>query len=271
MDTNKILSARWLDILFDNRNKEYGAYELRNTYPKRIAKALFITLMITATVFTGATLAGSVKKQRGPLTQNDGIIIAEFEEKKLPEPLPEPERIPEPQPPVRTQIFTPPAIVEDKDFDKPLSSQEDLLNAKIDVAIHDGPPFTGISDPVLPGDNKGIITDKKDKEPEIYTTVQVPSRFIGDWVKFLLKNLDPDVPVENDAPAGRYTVIVQFVVDKDGNVSDIKPLTNVGYGMEEEAVRVLKRATKWEPAINGGYPVKAYHRQPITFQVLGEE
>ena len=64
--------------------------------------------------------------------------------------------------------------------------------------------------------------------------------------------------------------MIQFVVDVEGNVSDIKPLTNHGYGLEQEAVRVLKKAAKWEPAIQNGVKVKAYRKQVITFQVLGE-
>jgi protein TonB len=76
--------------------------------------------------------------------------------------------------------------------------------------------------------------------------------------------------VDNGAPAGRYSVVVQFVVDKEGNVSDIETLTHHGYGLEEEAVRVLKKATKWEPAIQNGIKVKAYRRQVITFEVNDE-
>ena len=87
--------------------------------------------------------------------------------------------------------------------------------------------------------------------------------------KFLLRNLNPEVPVDNDAPEGIYTVLMQFLVDIDGSISDIKPLTNHGYGLEEEAIRVLKKATRWEPAIQNGRPVKAYCKQPITFQVIG--
>ena len=69
---------------------------------------------------------------------------------------------------------------------------------------------------------------------------------------------------------GYYTVVVQFVVDIDGRISDIKPLTKHGYGLEEEAVRVLRKATKWEPGIQNGYPVKSYRKQPITFRVTSE-
>ncbi|HRN48332.1 MAG TPA: energy transducer TonB [Niabella sp.] len=62
-------------------------------------------------------------------------------------------------------------------------------------------------------------------------------------------------------------MIVQFIVDKEGDVSDVKPLTHVGHGMEQEAVRVIKNSGRWKPAIQNGREVKAYRRQPITFQI----
>jgi len=65
-------------------------------------------------------------------------------------------------------------------------------------------------------------------------------------------------------------VIIEFVVDLDGSMSRIKALTSLGYGMEEEAIRVIKKAGKWSPAIWQGEPVKAYRRQQITFDITGE-
>ena len=96
-------------------------------------------------------------------------------------------------------------------------------------------------------------------------------KFNGNWRAFLERNLNAEVPLNNNAPAGRYSVVIQFVVDKNGNVSDITALTSHGYGMEEEAIRVLRKAAKWEPAIQNGNQVKAYRRQPITFDVQSEE
>jgi hypothetical protein len=98
------------------------------------------------------------------------------------------------------------------------------------------------------------------------------------WRKFLEKNLNPNVPVDNGAPAGNYTVYVQFVVDKSGMVSDVKALTNHGYGMEAEVLRILKKfggggwgtSGAWEPATVNGRAVNAYRKQPVTFQVLDE-
>src|SRR5204863_9064627 len=87
------------------------------------------------------------------------------------------------------------------------------------------------------------------------------------WIKFLERNLKADVAVTHGAPAAIYTVWIQFIVDKEGIVSDIKTLTNSGYGMETEVARVLKKAPKWVPANQNGRIVKAYRKQPFTFQI----
>jgi hypothetical protein len=87
------------------------------------------------------------------------------------------------------------------------------------------------------------------------------------WRRFLERNLNAAAPVDNGAPAGAYTVIVQFIVDKDGSISDVKALTNHGYGMEKELVRLISVGPSWVPASMFGKPVKAYRKQPVTFVV----
>ena len=89
----------------------------------------------------------------------------------------------------------------------------------------------------------------------------------NEWRKFLSKNLHADVPIKNRAPEGTYTVIVSFVVNGKGLVTDIKPNTNFGYGMEEEVIRILKKSPPWIPAFQFGRNVKAYRKQPVTFVV----
>lgn len=274
METNKILSASWLDILFDNRNKDYGAYQLRKTYERRITKALFATSTFIALFIAGSTIAGSVKKGHRIQEDNGGIKLTQVNLPDIPDPIKEPEQTPE-QPPeqVKTVPFSTPEIVpDDTKIERPMASIDDLAGALPDINANDGKSFNGIVAEIKPpGDEKGIIGGKTEKVPDDPVfDVQVQAKFIGDWVKFLLRNLDPEVPTRNGAPPGRHTVIVQFVVDTDGNLSNIKALSKVGYGMEEEAVRVLKKATKWEPAIQNGYKVKAYRQQPITFEVLDE-
>jgi periplasmic protein TonB len=102
----------------------------------------------------------------------------------------------------------------------------------------------------------------KQKRPKkIYTRVEITSAFPGGdsvWVKSLENSLNRSIPFRNGAPLGSYVVYVQFVVTKDGSISDVKPLTNHGYGMEAEVVRALKKNTKWEPAPAGGRSVGEY-------------
>src|SRR5262249_19001661 len=105
---------------------------------------------------------------------------------------------------------------------------------------------------------------------KVFDKVDIDASFPGGaqaWTKFLQHNLRANVPVDNGAPAGKFTVWVQFIVDKEGNVTDMKPLTNQGYGMEEEVLRILKLVPKWTPASQNGRYVKAYRKQPITFIV----
>ncbi|HEX5652842.1 MAG TPA: energy transducer TonB [Chitinophagaceae bacterium] len=269
MESSKILSADLLDILFDDRNKEYGAYELRRTYNKRIKKALLFTLTIAALVLTGSVLARTLKPERDKSMKSTIVTITELPpEIQKPEPLPEQ---PQPEPePVRTEQLTTFDIVDDNQVEEPPPTKDDLDSAMIGLKDQEGSTPTGIVDEPLPvGEGSGIIDTKKNEEPEdfIHPIVQVEARFAGNWEKFLLRHLNPEVPAENGAPTGRYTVRIQFVVDKEGNVSDIKALTNIGYGLEEESIRVLRKADKWEPAIQNGYKVKAYRVQLITFEV----
>lgn len=268
MEPNKILSARLIDVIFDDRNKDYGAYHLRNTYARRIKKALLVTIAVAATAVGGATLADSFKKEEPRYRISDGIVLKEIPDEKKPEKLPEPKQKRETEP-TRTQRITPPVILPDTKVEQPLTAIDD--SARIDVVDRKGKPdIHETTPPATPGnDPAGILTPKVEKDPEaIQTTVDVPAKFIGNWIGFLERNLDPEVPVNNGAAAGRYSVVVQFVVDKEGKVSDVKALTGHGYGVEEEAVRVIKKAPKWQPAIQAGYVVKAYHRQVIVFEVL---
>lgn len=275
MQTNYILSAELIDIIFDDRNKDYGAYELRKTYSKRIKKSLLVTATIIAIAIGGATLAGTFKKPSNPLVNMKGFTLTEIdkqlEKKKI---IPEPEKKIEKQPvQVKTVKLTPPVITPDEKVTEPPPSQTEIDEAKIDLKNIDGLKYTGIEDPIEkgPGDGKGIVEQKIEKEPdEPISIVEIDAKFSGNWKAFLERNLNANVPLDNSAPFGRYTVVIQFVVDREGNVSDIKPLTNLGYGMEDEAVRVLRKATKWEPAIQNGYKVKAYRKQSITFVVTEE-
>lgn len=126
---------------------------------------------------------------------------------------------------------------------------------------------------VSPSYSQNNVADTVTIDSDVFQKVETEASYpdgINGWRKFLEKNLNANTPVDNGAPMGRYQVIVQFVVDINGEVSDVKPLTKYGWGRENEVVRLIKRSGKWNPAIQNGRPVKAYRKQPVTFQVTQE-
>ncbi|HEY6503017.1 MAG TPA: energy transducer TonB [Chitinophagaceae bacterium] len=270
MEPKQILSANLLDIIFDDRNKAYGAYELRVTYPERIKKSLLFTFAVALLAFTGAAMAKSFRpKAPGRIEYKEVTLSNIDQEEKKPEPLPEPPKKADP-PQVQTERFTQPVVVDDTEADTPPPTQDDLATSKIDVFAQKGIDDDFLAEPKDLDKGANIIEQKKVTEPEIHSVVQVDAKYKGNWEKFLLRNLNANIPVDNGAPEGRYKVVIRFVVDLDGNVSDIQALTNHGYGMEQEAIRVLKKANGWEPAFQYDRHVKAYRMQPITFEVVSE-
>lgn len=275
MEANKILSADVLDILFEGRNKEYGAYDLRRTYNKRIGRALIITAAVALLALLGSILASNAKSSGKGKVKQQEVNLADIkqEEPKIEPPPPPPPKQPDP-PKVEMKQFTPPIVKKDEEVEKPPPPVETLEEKKISDITQEGVKETDIPTPAVIDEGKQIVEEKKeDDENKIFDKVEIEAAFPGGdskWRQYLERNLNANVPVDNGAAEGTYTTMVQFVVDKEGNISDVRPVTNHGYGMEEEAIRVIKRGPKWTPAIQNGRPVKAYRKQPITFQVTGE-
>ena len=266
MNPNQILSADLLDLVFDDRNKAYGAYELRKSYDLRIKKALGITSLVLLLGIGGHLMARTGKTNERIIIKTTPVELSKIEEKPVEQP-PPPAHV-EPPPPVRTEPLASPVIAPDEVVETPPASQEDLKNALPDIKPNDGVDYTGVvAPPQVIDDGKGVIEQQIDKDGIWSGPVEIETSFNGNWIRFLERNLNPDVPVSNGAPAGKYTVLIQFVIDQEGKVSEIKPLTSIGYGMEQEAIRVLQKANKWNPAIQNGRQVKTYRRQPITFLI----
>jgi hypothetical protein len=100
--------------------------------------------------------------------------------------------------------------------------------------------------------------------------VQIPAEFPGGqkgWINYLEKSVDTDLPVRKGAPVGKYSVVVSFIVDKEGIITDIKAENDPGYGTKEEAIRVIKNGPKWVPATQNGRNVIYRQRQAIVFLV----
>ena len=102
----------------------------------------------------------------------------------------------------------------------------------------------------------------------IYNKLENDNSFPGgekSWRRFLYSVLNPNVGKDNDIPDGTYTVVIRFVIRKDGYTENLVALTNLGYGLEKEAMRVLKMTPRWMPAKLNGKFVSSYREQPITF------
>jgi len=271
MDVNKILNADILDIIFEGRNKEYGAYDLRKTYNKRMVKAIGGTAIVIVLLFIGFFVSnlntGGPKKD---IVVQDVQLEEVKEEKKEPPPPPPPKIEP---PKVEMAKFTPPKIVPDKEVkpeEKP-PEQEKLEDTKIGTVNQEGIKDEGITAPPVSDAGKGVVEAPKDNEDydKTFTKVEIESEFpggAGAWLRYLNKNLRyPDDAVNNEIQG---TVIVQFIVDKEGNVSDVTPISGPDNGgLREEAVRVIKKSGKWTPAVQNGRQVKSYKKQPIVFKL----
>jgi len=269
MEANQILKSDLLDLLFEDRNKAYGAYDLRKTYNQRIRNALLITFGVLLLIFLVSFVAQRVNTGKDQKVVAQDVTLEEIKQEKKEEEPPPPPPPPKVEPPkVEMTKFTPPVIKKDEEVKKEEipPEVEKLDDTKIDVVNQEGIKDENIAAPVV-DEGKAVVEAPKEDENKVFTKVEIEASFAGDWASFLKRNLNADVAVNAGAPPGQYTVIVQFIVDKEGNVSDVKALTNHGYGMEEEAMRAIKKAPKWNPAVQNGRQVKAYRKQPITFIV----
>jgi protein TonB len=271
MDTNKILTADVLDIIFEGRNKSYGAYDLRKSYNSRLTKALIYTGALALIIFL-STVFANVFKKSGPADIDVlDTQMAEIKTEAPPPPPPPPPPKAPPPPEINQVKFTPPKIVKDEEV-KP---DEKIEEIKEDQVISTKTVESENKAPVVeaPIEDKGTqvaAPPKGDDENKVFNKVEVEASFAGGdagWRRFLEKTLNASVPTDNNAPAGSYTVMVQFIVSKDGTISDVTATTNQGYGMEGEAIRAIKKSGRWTPAQQNGRQVNAYRRQPITFQV----
>ena len=272
MDANKIMSADILDLIFDGRNKDYGAYELRKSYNRRLMWALIGTaalcILLIGGYFLGNAMGGD--KENAVMVQQD-VNLEEIKEEKKEEPPPPPPPKPEP-PKVEIAKFTPPKIVKDeevKEDEKP-PEVEKLEDTKIGTINQEGLKDEGIVAPPVSDEGKGVVEAPKKEEEDwdkTFTKVEIESEYPGGasaWQRYLNKNLRyPQDAIDNDIQG---TIVVQFIVDKAGVVSEVEAISGP-QELRDEAVRVIKKSGQWTPAVQNGRQVKSYKKQPIVFRL----
>lgn len=281
MDASKIANADFLDILFDKRNKEYGAYELRKTYRRRLWAAV-VGMTVIALALAGYLFFNVANKNKEKTTMMiEDIQLSQVDQAKVEAPPPPPLPPPPPPPksePVKLDItkFTPPKVAPDIQVKEPPKTQTELKEERIGSFDQEGLKTAAVAPPVEVSGAGGkafvnvaataapAVKEDYDKE---FTTVQVEAKYPGDWENFLRRNLNNDTPVDNGAPPGQYRVTVSFRVDKQGNVTEVKALNDPGYGTAAEAVRAIKASGKWEPGIQNNQKVISRKKQAIVFVV----
>lgn len=264
-------NASWDDIVFDNLNKDYGAYVLRKLSNKNTLRGflyamtgfLVLMLLLGLGVFSGVG-----KKDKSVDLEMTDVVMEEVPPPIEAAPPPPP---PPPPPPQRPTVK----------FVEMIAKKDEEVAEEKEVTKVEETKDVAISTVTQEGDKeaKAIITDEKPmpsapepeapKEPEIFDRAEVMPGYPGgvpELMKFLQKNIRyPSLARENGLEG---KVIVKFYVDTDGTVRDPTVLKdNVGGGCGDEAIRVVKSMPKWTPGSQRGKPVKVYYTLPVTFKL----
>lgn len=294
MQAKQIIQADFLDLLFDGRNKNYGAYILRKNYPQRFWRALVVSILIS---FWGMWLlqqAGTKNVDR--MFETKDVVLSSIEEIKAsptpPPPPPEKQATHTPAKALTPGItkpviasseikrtrFTTPIVTNDDTAEPIVTLDENAVIDNIDVDGIVGPQILGdafSSQEVFEaGNGQGIaevITAPKDDKNKVFEKVEIQASVdIDRWRQHLEKNLVgyiDDAANEGMQP-GRYTVTVRFLVEKDGSINDVSPLNDPGFGLADGAAHVIKSGPKWNPGVQNGTKVRSYHTQQITFVII---
>lgn len=271
MESKDILKSDVLDIIFEGRNKSYGAYELRKNYKKRIRNSLIICLVfatVLAAIPVIASLVNSKPKKVVPKPKITELITPPPVDKKKPPPPPPP------PPPVKPQVkFTPPVIKkaeEVRDEEKPPPKKE-LEKATASTVTVAGDENAKLDAPVVPDKGPAIVEAPKPKEEpknEIFEFVEQMPEFPGGedaLAAFLSKNIKYPKQANEQGISGR--VVINFVVGDGGEITDVKVARGIGYGCDQEAMRVVKSMPPWRAGKQNGKPVRVAYSLPITFEL----
>ena len=277
MEISTILTADILDILFEGRNKEYGAYDLRRTYNRRLTVSITVMLSVVCMLFIGFAFAGKKKDLDPDLFKKDIVLM----DVKPPVEKPKEQLVlPARQlsaPPLQVKTIRNTTIKIVNDDQVPEEEKPHEMKEMEDVKIGSMNNDQGMSGDLVvapPGDGDGKVIElpKKENAEEdgIFVSVQIESEYPGGptaWKRFLDRNLRYPPDAVDGGIEGFVTV--QFIVDKEGNVSDVEAVSGP-QELRAEAMRVIKKSGKWTPAVQNGRHVKSYKKQPIGFKIAAE-
>ena len=263
MTSEQILRSDVLDILFENRNKTYGAYELRRFYPARLSAATLFSISVVGLMLL--FLSPRYEKNLSVFVDpaDSGLVVRTY---------PIPPEVAPPPPPPPPQNIHPAApqvghvtirITEDPNVTD-VPEQGQMADRTIAGTTSDGDPASFPQAPV-----PAIEEEKPLMPAELFIPSYIAPEFPGGlsaWMHFLNRNLR--VP-ESLGAGEKRAVMVRFHVGADGSVSGFDVLQSAGVEFDAEVIRVLKKMPKWKPAVQNGHPVALTFTQPVTF--IGSE
>lgn len=263
LNKDEIKDASLDDIVFDGRNKQYGAYELRARYGKRLLTALMVAIFAVVSAFlVSFVVVKNAKKNTIKITTTviDNLNTKKKEMPKIAPPPPPPPP-PKPIPKEKMAKFTTPKIVHNAET---MKKMDEIDKSIVDKTNQGGSDATNQKPPeFIPPTPDPEPEPEKPKPAEIPRKVDVAAKFKGDWNQFLFDILTD--MVDPDDVEKKESINVEFIVDVDGTVSNVRAL-NGSQVLRDYAVSAIKKSGKWTPAENGGVPTKAYKIQKIVFE-----
>ena len=284
-----LYDPKWVDMVFADKNKAYGAYQLRKSVSQRNIKALVILLV--AAFIGGGYLAYQIKKHKDELAAQEAYAakmeLAALEqakkeqaERKKQQKKEEPKKV-EPEkvvPETRATVkFTAPVIKDDKDVkeEMPPMVKMNRETKAIGTETKDGVEDRNIvadrstvatPEQIIPKIEKPVAeAPKEDIEKKIFTFAEQQPTFKGNVQAWLTSHLNYPASAADNNIQGK--VVVKFVVGRDGSVSRAEVVRGVDPALDREALRVVNSMPKWNPGMNNGQPANVWFQLPITFKL----
>ncbi len=258
------------EIVFEGRNKTYGAYDLRLIYPNHINRALIIAAILFVLFLVGPMIYSKVM----PEGDEDEMQVVELADLPPPPPTdpetPPPPELPPPPPVVETIKFVPPEPKPDEQVqEEEVPDQTELEDKQISTVTQEGDPNANPDEVIVEdGPREETKVVEVQKEEEFFLVVEQSAEFpggAGALNKFLRKNLKYPKTASENGIEGK--VILQLSIEKNGTIGKVDVLKSLGYGCDEEAVRVVKSMPTWKPAKQAGNAVRQKYTQVITFKL----
>ena len=280
-----LTSKEWCDVVFENRNKEFGAYQLRlNSKPRHLRAFLFTLIGAIAIIiiaYSYMKVAAYIEEQRIMDQANQELVAVDLaaeeqEEEQEPEEtkFEQPEEQALPEEILNTVKVTELLIAADEEVkaEDEIKSQDELKETQTAFGQTDFDKGTDDRN-VIREHKEEVIVEKKEevKEPEkVFTAVEQMPQFPGgeaELMKYLSKNIKyPTMAMENNIQ-GR--VVVQFVVTKTGSIGEVKVVRSVDRDLDREAIRVCKSLPKFTPGKMNGQAVNVWYTLPVNFKLPG--